>query len=95
MHLQIDTSSPIPIRRPLTEQLEHVIEGGGSPREQALPSGRELAGFFDPNTITRAIEDLKRSGYRPLHPRPAAPESSAIQRAEPLQGAPRERAAEQ
>src|SRR6266705_5057972 len=52
-------------RRQLTEQLRHVIEGGGVPRDQALPSIRELAGFLgvNPNTIARVIDDLKRSGY--------------------------------
>ncbi len=94
MRLPVDANSPIPGRPPLTEQLEHVTEGVGVRRAHALFSGRELTGFLDPNTITRAIEDLKRSGYRPLHPRPAAPESSAIEWAESLQGAPRETAAE-
>jgi GntR family transcriptional regulator len=63
--LQIDAQSPIPIRRQLTEQLKHVIERGGVPRNQALPSIRELAGFLgiNPNTVARVIEDLKRSGY--------------------------------
>ena len=38
---------------------------GGVPRDQALPSIRELAGFLgiNPNTVARAIEDLKRSGH--------------------------------
>ncbi|MGH7266324.1 MAG: GntR family transcriptional regulator [Candidatus Rokuibacteriota bacterium] len=64
-HLRIDQQSPIPIRRQLTEQLKHVIEGGTIPREQALPSIRELAGFLgiNPNTVARVIEDLKRSGH--------------------------------
>jgi DNA-binding transcriptional regulator YhcF (GntR family) len=63
--LKVDARSPIPIRRQLTEQLKHVIEGGGVPRDQALPSIRELAGFLgiNPNTVARSIEDLKRSGY--------------------------------
>ena len=63
--LRVDARSPLPIRRQLTEQLKHVIEGGGVPRDQALPSIRELAGFLgiNPNTVARAIEDLKRSGY--------------------------------
>jgi len=43
MNLKVDGHSPIPIRRQLTEQLRHVIEGGGVPRDQALPSIRELA----------------------------------------------------
>ncbi len=63
--LRVDAHSPIPIRRQLTEQFKHVIEGGGVPRNQALPSIRELAGFLgiNPNTVARVIEDLKRSGY--------------------------------
>lgn len=65
MPLRVDARSPIPIRRQLAEQLKHVIEGGGVPRDQALPSIRELAGFLgvNPNTVARVIEDLKRSGY--------------------------------
>src|SRR6266581_7468984 len=65
VHLQVDKQSPIPIRRQLTEQLKHVIDGGGIPPDQALPSIRELAGFLgiNPNTVARVIEDLKRGGY--------------------------------
>src|SRR5256886_15775340 len=65
MNLTINGHSPIPIRRQLTEQLRHAIEGGGIRRDQALPSIRELAGFLgvNPNTVARAIDDLKRSGY--------------------------------
>ena len=65
MRLRVDAHSPIPIRWQLTEQLKHVIEGGGVPRDEALPSIRELAGFLgiNPNTVTHAIEDLKRSGH--------------------------------
>jgi len=65
LNLHVDTRSPIPIRRQLTEQLKHVIESGGLPQNQALPSIRELAGFLgiNANTVARVIEDLKRSGY--------------------------------
>src|SRR2546428_4480917 len=65
MNLRIDGHSPIPIRRQLTEQLRHVSEGGGVPRDQALPSFGELAGFLavNPNAVARVVEDLKRSGY--------------------------------
>lgn len=65
VRLQVDKQSPIPIRRQLTEQLKHVIEAGGVPPNQALPSIRELAGFLgiNPNTIARVVEDLKHSGY--------------------------------
>ena len=64
-NLHVDAYSPIPIRRQLTEQLKHVIESGGLPRTQTLPSIRELAGFLgiNANTVARVIEDLKRSGY--------------------------------
>jgi DNA-binding transcriptional regulator YhcF (GntR family)/TusA-related sulfurtransferase len=63
--LHVDAHSPIPIRRQLAEQIKHVIEGGGIPRDQALPSIRELAGFLgiNPNTVARVIGDLKQSGY--------------------------------
>jgi GntR family transcriptional regulator len=65
LKLSVDARSPIPIRRQLTEQLKHVIEAGGVPRDQALPSIRELAGFLgiNANTVARVIEDLKLSGY--------------------------------
>jgi GntR family transcriptional regulator len=65
IRLRVDAHSPIPIRWQLSEQLKYVIEGGGVPRDQALPSIRELAGFLgiNPNTVARVIEDLKRSGY--------------------------------
>ena len=65
IRLRVDARSPIPIRRQLSEQLKHVIEGGGVPPDQALPSIRELAGFLgiNPNTVARVIEDLKRGGY--------------------------------
>ena len=65
MQLYVDAHSSIPIRRQLAEQLKHYIESGGFPREQALPSIRELAGFLgiNPNTVARVIEDLKRDGY--------------------------------
>jgi GntR family transcriptional regulator len=65
IRLRVDAQSPIPIRWQLSEQLKHVIEAGRISRDQALPSIRELAGFLgiNPNTVARAIEDLKRSGY--------------------------------
>src|SRR6267142_6664981 len=65
MNLKVDGHSPIPIRRQLMEQLRHVIEGGGVPKDHAMPSIRELAGFLgvNPNTVARVIADLKQSGY--------------------------------
>ena len=65
LQLHVDAHSPIPIRRQLAEQFKHFIEGGGFPRERALPSIRQLAGTLEvnPNTVARVIEDLKRDGY--------------------------------
>ena len=80
MDLRVDAHSPIPIRRPGAEPLADVIEGGGLPWGPALP--RELDGVgIAPNAVARAIEDLQRSGYRPLHACQAAPEPSSIPRA--------------
>ena len=65
MQLHVDEHSPIPIRRQLTEQFKYFIEDGGFPRDQALPSIRQLATVLEvnPNTVARVIEDLKRDGY--------------------------------
>ena len=65
LNLHVDARGPIPIRRQLTEQLKHAIESGGVPRDRALPSIRELAGFLgiNTNTVARVIEDLQQSGY--------------------------------
>jgi hypothetical protein len=65
-----DVHSPTPIRRLMAKAPTNVIKRGGLPREQALPSIRALAYSpgADPNAVTRAIKDLKRSGYRPLRP---------------------------
>jgi hypothetical protein len=69
-----------PTRRPGAEPLADVIEGGGLPWGPALP--RELDGVgIAPNAVERAIEDLTRSGYRPLHARLAPPEGSLNPRA--------------
>ena len=85
----MDAHSPTPIRRQLTEPLTHVIEGGGVPRDPALPCIREFAGFVGTSTVARAIEDLKGSGYRPLRPPGIAPPSS-ISGCPPPRGAPAE-----
>ena len=68
MPWHVDAHRQIPRRRPLAEPLTNVLGGGGLPRDHALPNIRELAGFLDinPNTVARVIEDLERSGYRPL-----------------------------
>ena len=85
MDPHVDAHSPTPIGRPGAEPLTDVIEGGGVPRGPALP--RELDGVgITPNAVARAIEDLQRSGYRPLHARLAAPEPSSLPRARAAQG---------
>jgi DNA-binding transcriptional regulator YhcF (GntR family) len=63
--LTVAVPPPIPIRRQLSAQLAHVIEGGGVPRNQALPSSRQLAGFLGvgQRTIALVIGDLARGGY--------------------------------
>jgi hypothetical protein len=69
-----------PTRRPGAQPPTDVIEGGGLPWGPALPS--ELYGVgITPNAVARAIEDLQRSRYRPLHARQSAPEPSWIPRA--------------
>jgi len=70
MRRQVDAQSPIPIRRQLTEPRKHVIEGGSAPRNQALPSIRELVGFTRHRSeYGRARHrGSQRSGYRPLSP---------------------------
>jgi len=69
MRLRVDASSPIPIRRQLTEQVKHFIDAGTFPRNHPLPSIRQLATELEvnPNTIARVIEDLKRDGYVHAH----------------------------
>jgi DNA-binding transcriptional regulator YhcF (GntR family) len=61
----VDAHSPIQTRRQLAEQIERFVESGGFPREQTLPSIRELAGFLglNSNAVARAIEDLKRAEH--------------------------------
>jgi hypothetical protein len=75
--LHVNTQTPT--RGPGAEPLTDVIGGGGLPWGSARP--REYGVGITPNGVARAIEDLKRSGYRPLHARQAAPEPSSILRA--------------
>jgi DNA-binding transcriptional MocR family regulator len=50
----VDAHSPILIRRQLAEQLKRFIESGGFPREQPLPSIREMAGFLSASIRIRS-----------------------------------------
>ncbi len=71
------------IRHPSMEWIESRCEGGGGPRHHALPRARALAGVLSasPEAIARAIDDLGRSGYRPLRPRPMAPDPASMRHA--------------
>ena len=64
----MDQDRSIVIRRQPMERMEARVEGGGVPRPHARPRGRAWAGVLsaNPEAVARAIEDLGRSGYRPL-----------------------------
>jgi DNA-binding transcriptional regulator YhcF (GntR family) len=74
MRLPVDAHGPIPVRSPLADQLRQVSKAAAS-RGPSAASIREMAGGLgsNPNPAARVIEDLKRSGYRPLRPCPEAP----------------------
>ena len=57
-----------------------VIAGEGLPRGPSLASIRERSDSsgVTSSAVTRAIEDLKGSGYRPLHPDPAGPQRASM-----------------
>ena len=57
-----------------------VIAGEGLPRGPWVASIRERSGSPEvtSSAVTRAIEDLKGSGYRPLHPDPTGPPRATI-----------------
>ena len=76
----MDAHSPARFRSPGAEPWTDLIERARLPRVPALP--RELdGGRTTPNAVARAIEDLQRSGYRPLHTCRGVPELSSIPRA--------------
>ena len=80
LDLHVDVHSSPPMCRPGAEPCPDLIERVGFPRVPALT--RELDGVgITPNAVGRAIEELRRSGYRPLHARLATPSSSSIPRA--------------
>jgi len=76
MRLHSDKDRSIVIRHPPMERIESRFEGGGGPRHQA-------AGVVstDPDAVARAVEDLGRSGYRPLRARPMAPDPASMRHA--------------
>ena len=80
LNLHVDAHSSTSICRPGAEPCTDLNSRAGRPRVPAL--ARELDGVgITPNAVERAIEHLKRSGYRPLHACQAAPEPSSIPRA--------------
>jgi hypothetical protein len=80
LDLHVDAHSSIPICWSGAEPCTDLIERVDLRRVPARP--RELGGVgITSNAVARAIEDLKRSGYRPLHARLAAPGPSSIPRA--------------
>jgi hypothetical protein len=83
--MDLHVNAETPSRWPGTQSLTDVFEGDGLPWGPALP--RELDGVdITPNAVARAIEDLQRSGYRPLHARHVAPEPSSTPRARAAPG---------
>jgi hypothetical protein len=85
LNLQVDAHSSSLICRPGAEPRTDLIKRAGRPRVPALARELDSVGI-EPNAVARAIEALKRSGYRPLHARLAAPEASSILRARVVQG---------
>jgi hypothetical protein len=65
-----------------TEMGTEMMARRGEPvaEPEACRSLRELTGVpgSDPDAVGRAIEDLERSGCRPLRSRPEAPEPPAL-----------------
>jgi hypothetical protein len=74
------THSTTQFRSPGAKPCTGLIERARLPRAPALPKELEGVGIT-PNAVARAIEDLQRSGYRPLHTCRSAPELSSIPRA--------------
>jgi hypothetical protein len=83
--MDLHVNAQTPSRWPGAQFLTDVIEGDGLPWGPALPRERDGVGIT-PNAVARAIEDLQRSGYRPLHARLAAPEPSSTPRARAAPG---------
>ena len=70
MQFRIDSTSPLPIYRQLTNQVREAVARGKLEPEQRLPSVRELSRTLvvNPNTIARAYTELERQGM--LNTRP-------------------------
>ena len=80
LNLHVDAHSSTSICRPGAEPCTDLIKRAGRPRVPALARELDSVGI-EPNAVARAIEDLQRSGYRPLHTCRGVPELSSIPRA--------------
>ena len=80
MNAPFDLHVPVPILQPVAGSRLRVIAGEGLPRGPSLTGLRERSDSsgVTSNPVTRAIEDLKGSGYRPLHPAPARPRRASM-----------------
>lgn len=76
----LQVHSPDPIRQPVAESRMSSVAGASLPRGPWWSGVRERSDSsgVTSGAVTRAIEDLKRSGYRPLHPGPAGPPRASI-----------------
>ena len=64
MHLQVDTSSPVPPYEQIRAQLQTMVTSGALPEGTRLPPIRQLAGDLGlaTNTVGRAYHELEREG---------------------------------
>ena len=80
MNPPLDLHAPIPILQPVAGSRLSVVAGEGLPRGPSLTGLRERSDSsgVTSNPVTRAIDDLKGSGYRPLHPDPTRPPRASM-----------------
>jgi DNA-binding transcriptional regulator YhcF (GntR family) len=64
MHLQVDTSSPVPPYEQIRAQVQAMVVGGALPAGARLPPIRQLAGDLGlaTNTVARAYRELELEG---------------------------------
>ncbi|MGZ4716299.1 MAG: GntR family transcriptional regulator [Acidimicrobiales bacterium] len=64
MHLQVDTSSPVPPYEQIRAQLQTMVTSGALPEGTRLPPIRQLAGDLGlaTNTVGRAYHELELEG---------------------------------
>ncbi|MGL4423299.1 MAG: GntR family transcriptional regulator, partial [Gemmataceae bacterium] len=64
MLIRVRPDSPVPIYEQIIAQLTFAVAGGDLPPGTLVPSVRDLAAelVVNPNTVTRAYQELERSG---------------------------------